>query len=80
MKKAIAALALTLALCGCSNTTTVMQDKENEGRFRCESGQVYLVTDTRTRVQYLVWRDFQKGGVCVLVDKDGRPLLAGEDE
>ena len=80
MRKALEAIALALALCGCNNTMYISPDKENEGRFQCESGQVYLVTDTRTHVQYLVWRDYQKGGVCVLVDRDGKPLLEGEGE
>lgn len=77
-------IAVTLAACvlmgGCSNTTSVMQKESNAGRFKCEYGNVYLVTDTRTGVQYLVWTEFEKGGVCVLVDRDGKPLLAGDAE
>ena len=80
-KKLIAAiLAVCILMSGCSNTTTVMQSGSNAGRFRCEYGQVYLVTDTKTGVQYLVWTEFEKGGVCVLVDADGKPMLAGDAE
>ena len=82
MKKYLIAaiLAACILMSGCSNTTSVMQKESNAGRFRCEYGQVYLVTDTKTGVQYLVWSDFEKGGVCVLVDKDGKPLLVGDGE
>lgn len=78
MRKALAAAAIALALCGCGNTTYVSANPENEGRFRCEYGEVNIVTDTRTGVQYLVWSSLNKGGICVLVDKDGKPLLEGE--
>ena len=77
-------IAVTLAACilisGCGNTTSVIQKESNAGRFKCEYGQAYLVTDTKTGVQYLVWSEFEKGGICVLVDKDGKPLLAGDGE
>ncbi len=76
----VAVLAVCILMSGCSNTTSVMQKESNAGRFRCEYGQVYLVTDTKTDVQYLVWSDFEKGGVCVLVDRDGKPILAGDAE
>ena len=80
-KAAVAAsLALCLATFGCSNTKTVGQDVENEGRFESEVGYTYIVTDTRTGVQYLAWRCGRAGGLCVLVDKDGKPLLEGGGE
>ncbi len=75
-----AVLAACILMSGCSNTTSVKQSGSNAGRFRCEYGQVYLITDTMTKVQYLVWTEFEKGGVCVLVDADGKPMLAGETE
>lgn len=78
MKRIVAVIALTLVLCGCGNTTHVTEDVENSGRFRSEVGTVNIITDTRTGVQYLVWQDLEKGGICVLVDEDGKPLLAGE--
>ena len=82
MKKHLIAaiLSVCILMSGCSNTTSVMQKESNAGRFKCEYGQVYLVTDTKTGVQYLVWSDFEKGGICVLVDRDGKPILAGDGE
>lgn len=78
MRKAIAATMLALALCGCGNSTYKLPDAENRGRFKCELGNAHIVTDTRTHVQYLVWSDSEKGGICVLVDADGKPMLAGD--
>ena len=75
LKAAVAAL-LALGLFGCDNTTYVSQTSNNAGRFRSEAGYVYIITDTRTDVQYLAC----SGGVCVLVDADGKPLLAGDAE
>lgn len=87
LRAAIATL-LALGLFGCDNrayvssdnTTYVSQTDNNAGRFHSEAGQVAIVTDTRTGVQYLVWKCGYGGGVCVLVDADGKPLLAGDAE
>lgn len=80
LRAAIAAL-LALGLSGCDNTTHVSQTDNNAGRFHSEAGNVYVITDTRTDVQYLAWSYHDYGaGVCVLVDADGKPLLAGDAE
>ena len=51
---------------------------ENPQRFRIESGGsnvgVALVTDRDTGVQYLM--NTRTGGFTVLVDKDGKPIVA----
>ena len=80
MRKAIAAAMLALAICGCGNSTHKLPDAENKGRFKCELGNAYIITDTRTHVQYLAWdmAVHPGGGVCVLVDADGKPILAGD--
>lgn len=79
LRAAIAAL-LALGLSGCNNTTHVSQTADNAGRFHTEGGTAYIITDTRTDVQYLAWGFNRGGGVCVLVDADGKPLLAGDAE
>lgn len=76
--KAAVAVLLALGLFGCDNTTYVSQTADNAGRFHAEGGTVYMITDTRTDVQYLAWNNGYGGGVCVLVDADGKPLLAGD--
>ena len=35
-----------------------------------------IITDTFTGVQYLFYQEGYAGGLTVLVDKDGRPLIA----
>ena len=77
LRAAIAAL-LALWLSGCDNTTYVSQTDNNAGRFHSEAGVVYVITDTRTDVQYLAWKFGSGGGICVLVDADGKPMLAGD--
>ena len=79
LKAAVAAL-LALGLSGCNNTTFVSQTEDNAGRFHSEAGNVFVVTDTRTDVQYLAWNNGYGGGICVMVDADGKPLLAGDAE
>ena len=71
---------LALALCGCGNSTYELPDARNKGRFKCELGSAYVITDTRTHVQYLAWSDYGRGGICVLVDADGKPMMADDAE
>ncbi|KAE9708257.1 hypothetical protein GP713_23980 [Escherichia coli] len=62
-----------------------MFGKENEKRFKNynatskkESKMMsnYIVVDEQTGVQYLFSAIGYSGGMTVLVDKDGKPLLA----
>lgn len=76
MKRAIAIIILILlilaALCGC-NETEIEVDADNERLWTLETGLMYVIyVDDLTRVQYL--RTYQ-GGVCVMVDAEGRPLI-----
>lgn len=72
---------LALAIGGCStNTNAVDQSESNAGRFDSEAGVVYIITDTKTGVQYLAWKYGYGAGVCVLLDADGKPLVAGDGE
>jgi hypothetical protein len=71
MKRVIAITILTLltlALCGCR--------KAEAGTYRLrtlETGATYVIyVDNLTGIQYL--RTY-KGGVCVMVDAEGRPLI-----
>ena len=71
MKRVIAITILTLltlALCGC--------EKAEAGTYRLrrlETDSSYVIyVDSLTGVQYL--RTY-KGGVCVMVDAEGRPLI-----
>lgn len=78
----VALLGLGLSGCGSNNTNTtrVSETNSSEERFNAERGYAYIITDTKTDVQCLAWRYGDGGGVCVLVDADGKPLLAGDAE
>lgn len=71
MKRVIAITILTLltlALCGCT--------RAEAGTYRLrtlETGATYVIyVDNLTGIQYL--RTY-KGGVCVMVDAEGKPLI-----
>ena len=59
---------LTLALCGCG--------KAEAGTYRLrtlETGATYVIyVDNLTGIQYL---KVYQGGVCVMVDAEGQPLI-----
>ena len=76
MKRVIAIIILILlilaALCGC-NETEIEVDADNERLWTLETGLMYVIyVDDLTGVQYL--RTYQ-GGVCVMVDAEGKPLI-----
>lgn len=59
---------LTLALCGCNKA-----EAGNRRLWILDGGATYgIYVDNLTGVQYL--RTY-KGGVCVMVDAEGRPLI-----
>lgn len=88
MRKALTAtVALALALCGCAGNAVVREEgapKPNVGgRFMCDKGYTFeTVVDSKTGVTYLVWKDgsgkTSKGGITVLVDRDGKPIISEE--
>lgn len=89
MRKSIAiALAACLLLCGCDGNGVRREDgahKENVGgRFLCDSRAYNFetVVDTKTGVTYLVWisgsGDTSKGGITVLLNADGTPVISEE--
>jgi len=58
----------------------VGNDKTDKDRFLINKGNgvfqgARIITDTRTKVQYLFVWDGAAGGLTVLVDKDGNPLI-----
>jgi len=88
MRKALTAtVALALVLCGCTGNAVVREDaapKPNVGgRFMCDEDYMFeTVVDSKTGVTYLVWKDgisnTSKGGITVLVDRDGKPIISEE--
>lgn len=39
-----------------------------------------ILCDNRTGVVYFAYDDYRAGGVCVMVDQNGKPLVMEEDE
>ena len=66
---AITILALlTLALCGCTKA-----EASNHRLRTLDTGLMYeIYVDNLTGIQYL---STHQGGVCVMVDAEGRPLI-----
>lgn len=71
MKRVIAitiSTLLTLALCGCTKA-----EASNHRLRTLDTGLMYeIYVDNLTGIQYL--RAY-KGGVCVMVDAEGKPLI-----
>lgn len=75
MKRVIAITILTLltlALCGCTKA-----EASNHRLRTLDTGLMYeIYVDNLTGIQYL--RTY-KGGVCVMVDAEGKPLIWDEE-
>lgn len=71
MKRVIAITILTLltlALCGCTKA-----EASNHRLRTLDTGLMYeIYVDNLTGIQYL---RTHKGGVCVMVDTEGKPLI-----
>ena len=71
MKRVIAITILTLltlALCGCTKA-----EASNHRLRTLDTGLMYeIYVDNLTGIQYL---STHQGGVCVMVDAEGRPLI-----
>lgn len=71
MKRVIAITILTLltlALCGCTKA-----EASNHRLRTLDTGLMYeIYVDNLTGIQYL---RTHKGGVCVMVDAEGKPLI-----
>ncbi len=90
MRKATAlTIAACLLLCGCSSTNGVVRDEDApkpnvNQRFICDYNDsgFETVVDSQTGVTYLVWKGgsgpSSRGGITVLLDRDGKPIISEE--
>lgn len=90
MRRAIAlTIAACLLLCGCYSTNGVVRDEDApkpnvNQRFICDynDSEFETVVDSQTGVTYLVWKSgagqSSKGGITVLLDRDGKPIISEE--
>lgn len=73
-KTIIAALATVLACLiavGCTDSVAA-----EDGRFLLKRyGTAHVITDSHTGVQYMYYYNARGGGITVLVDADGKPLI-----
>ena len=46
-----------------------------EGNGLTDAGQIMILRDTETGVQYLWFKSGYAGGLSPLLDKDGKPLI-----
>lgn len=79
MKKLAIMLVLAISLSGCSgrNSNIEYDEYENNGRFR----KVYadypdsIYVDSETNVMYFWHSGGYSGGLTVMVDENGKPLI-----
>ena len=79
MKRVIAITILTLltlVLCGCNEANEVEVDNRRLWVLDASPRYYEIYVDNLTGVQYL--RTY-KGGVCVMVDAEGKPLIWDEE-
>lgn len=81
MKKLAVVLALALTLAGCSGGNSNVDsnvDEENNRRF-VEVYRDYfsnvIYVDSKTNVMYYWHKDCYSGGLTVMIDENGQPLL-----
>lgn len=88
MKKKILAVLLSLSilsLTGCTSETNKLRtrtsdatysvDSEDERFMKIDSINGWIYVDKETKVQYLFVKRQNAGGLTILVDEDGKPLL-----
>ena len=75
--KGIVIIAIILVLFG-----VITQDKKEVQGLKQEifidGGMIAIYTDKETGVEYLLYQDSNKGGICVRVDADGKPIVNKE--
>ena len=85
MKKFLAIILLIMVCCfmfiGCSRKNEVIKTTELDSRFKIikdtndEYGYFNIIVDTETGVMYLFRGAGYRGGLTVMVDTDGKPLI-----
>lgn len=94
MKKKILSILLMLSVAsifitGCSDTNktnlqtsdaTYFIDSEDDRFMKIDSINGWIYVDKQTKVQYLFVKRANAGGLTILVDSDGKPLLYEESK
>ena len=85
MKRVLAVILLIMICCfmfvGCSRKNDVIITTELDSRFKIINdtndgfGYFQIIVDTETGVMYLFRGEGYRGGLTVMVDADGKPLI-----
>ena len=85
MKRVLAVILLIMICCfmfvGCSRKNDVIITTELDSRFKIINdtndgfGYFQIIVDTETGVMYLFRGAGYRGGLTVMVDADGKPLI-----
>ena len=85
MKRILAIILLIIICCltflGCSRKNNVIKTTELDDRFKIIKdtndgfGYCNIIVDTETGVMYLFRGAGYRGGLTVMVDSDGKPLI-----
>lgn len=89
MKRVLAIILLIMICCfmfvGCDRKNDVATTTELDSRFKIIKdtndglGYCNIIVDTETGVMYLFRGAGYRGGLTVMVDADGKPLIYGGD-
>ena len=72
-------LASLTALVACDGASVEAAQEQRMSRVE-HTTYGDIVCDNRTGVVYFVYKDYRAGGVCVMVDASGKPLVMEESE
>ena len=85
MKRVLAVILLIMICCfmfvGCDRKNDVIITTELDSRFKIINdtndgfGYFQIIVDTETGVMYLFRGEGYRGGLTVMVDADGKPLI-----
>lgn len=72
-------IASLTALVACDNTSAEATQGQ---RMTCVEHTIYgdILCDNRTGVVYFAYDSYNAGGVCVMVDQNGKPLVMEENQ
>lgn len=69
-------LITPIAITGCEESVEDNVEVHNANEFiKIEDNGIYIIVHKDTRVMYMFVNAYKKGGLVVMVDAEGKPLL-----
>lgn len=59
---------------------TPSDDTSMQPIFTSSDDEVYVFTDPETKVQYLIYKGYRKGGITPRLDANGNLMIASDDD